>query len=106
METKTLRTKPVVTIGGKPCTQPYHATVKPDKHGRPILVIDQEINGKICPAGGTWSLSTLIGVDEWSGRKLKIPGRLALDFGQEWIIENTAALVSEALAIVLGAGED
>jgi len=57
--------------------------------------------------GGSWSLSTLIGVDEirygvGDEPRVSVTDRLAIDAGQDWICENPRELVAEALRLALG----
>lgn len=71
---------------------PVHVELK---DGRPVLRIERTM--------GSWYLSTLLGVDFWGGGAVKEPSdRLAIDFGQQWVCTNMRALISEALARVLG----
>jgi len=57
--------------------------------------------------GGSWSLSTLIGVDEirygvGDEPRVSVTDRLAIDAGQDWTLENLRELVTEALRLALG----
>lgn len=90
---------PVVTVRGKPSLVQYQAVIE-DRGGVKRFRMNQLLANGIGPAG-SWDVATLIGVGGY-GHPFQVGDRLAIDFGQEWYIENMRALLAEALARILG----
>lgn len=78
-----------VTSHGKSCPD-YRGCVKRGELGA-IIVVEQPINGRWVPSGGSWYISSLL--------EGGVCDSISIDWGQDWrVTHGMIALVNEALA--------
>jgi hypothetical protein len=65
-----------------------------------LVAIEQQINGKWWPTGGSWSVETLVNGSSWS--KPLTSDEIAIDYGQKWYGGNAQAAIKAALKLDKG----